>query len=66
MTQIYIEENINKTNITKEEAMILIESYYNRIEDLEDILAIKKYENWGYSFASKEKTEKVFKKLLNK
>ena len=68
MTQTFLEKKINMFNITKEEALILIDYYYDRIEDLEDMLAIQKYkealQKWKIKYISKEKWDKVFKRLL--
>jgi hypothetical protein len=44
----------------------LIEMYYDRIEELEDLNTINVFENWKYNIATDNEAKAVFNKLLAK
>lgn len=62
----YTQEKLMNVNLSQTEIESLIEMYYDRIEELEDLNAINSFENWWYTLASDKETENIFNNLLAK
>ena len=50
-------------NITKPDAILLIEKYLDLVEDLEDFVAIKKHKSWDKIILSEDETNELFNTL---
>ncbi len=62
----YTQEKLMNVNLSSAEIDILIEMYYDRIEELEDLNTINVFENWKYNIATDNEAKAVFNKLLAK
>lgn len=60
-----IKDRLSKVSLTHEEISNLIELYYTRIEELEDLECIKNFDDWKYDFSTDKEANDTFVKLLN-
>lgn len=54
---------LNWANLSTKEKKIALEKFYEIVEDLEDSLAMERFNSWWYKILSKKESDEFFKSL---